>query len=132
MIRKLPLLKSPASGARGFLATSVIGVVFVVAAGAQTEDVLLSCEGNYGLTSYILLHPAQEQAELIDRDPAVIGSLTVEDNLYRMVFPRTDKTHEIHILVNRYSGKFEWEHEDPPDRVFRTGTCSASEAVRKF
>ncbi len=105
----------------------------------HAEDILLACDGDH-----ILLRPDGEMAVLVEKDPAVVGQLTVKDNLYVMQFPKTDKTHEIHVKVNRYTGKFEWEHGTPPffrstpsdeaqpKNFYRTGECEQTDAVRKF
>jgi hypothetical protein len=116
-----------------FLALSVSGLLLAVAAKATAEDIMLSCNG-----SHIVLRFDQGQAELIDHDPVTIGSLTVNNYAYEMRFPATEKTYEIRLRVNRYTGEFEWEHGRPPffefnaGNVYRTGTCVVSQAVQKF
>jgi hypothetical protein len=96
----------------------------VVGARAGAEDLMLTCNGG----GHIVLRPGQGRAELIDHDPVVIGSLTADDYVYRMVFPATEKTYEIQIRINRYTGRFEWEFGSS----YRTGTCLVGDALRKF
>ena len=123
----------------------LFGFVAAISLAAATvnevhaEDILLVCDSDY-----ILLRPDAEMAALVEKDPVVVGQLTVKDNLYLMKFPKTEKTYEIHIKVNRYTRKFEWEHGTPPffnsnardestpGNFYRTGECQQTDAVRRF
>ena len=105
----------------------------------HAQDILLVCDDDY-----ILLRPAAEKAALVEKDPVVLGQLTVKDNLYLIEFPKTESTFEIHIRVNRYTSKYEWEHgtppffslitvvEEKPSNFYRSGECQQTDAVRKF
>ena len=48
------------------------------------SEIMLNCDG-----SYILLQPEDGRAILVDRDPVFVGSLEVEDHVYRIQFPQT-------------------------------------------
>ncbi len=95
--------------------------------------IMMVCEG-----TYVLLQPKDKKAVLTNHDPPVAGSLEVEENVYRMVFPKTGNSWEIHLRVNRYTRAFEWEHGSPPfnelnpKNVYRSGSCEKTDPERKF
>ena len=58
------------------------------------------------------------------------GRLSVSEDFYKFIFPRTESGWEIHVDVNRHTSKYNWEHGTPPfgeinlDNVYSSGECT--------
>ena len=68
----------------------------------------------------------------------VDGKLTTTENSYILHFPKTKKRYETLVMINRYSGKIEWEHGEPTlgewnsKTVYISGVCSQGKNIKRF
>ena len=87
-----------------------------------------------------MLYPADAEARLVTAGSGelVIGDLAVEQHQYTLTFPKTENRYETHVVVNRYSGRMEFEAGVEPfgelssKNIFWTGSCEKREHERKF
>ncbi len=114
-------------------------IVFFFTFEASALELLLKCgKEEVEDKTYILIKSKLKTAHLIENDPVVDGFLEVTSTFYKMNFPKTKKTYHIGIKINRYTGKFEWEHGNDPfwefsvNNVYRSGICEESKAQKKF
>ena len=68
----------------------------------------------------------------------VNGKLTTTENSYVLRFPKTKTRYETLVRINKYSGKIEWEHGEPPfgelniKNVSFVGVCSQGKNIKRF
>jgi hypothetical protein len=104
------------------------------------EEILIVCTMSDDSTDkrYFLINKSRSIAKFMNADDVHYGKLTTTENAYILHFPKTKKRWEALHTINRYSGKLEWEHGDPPfgrllsDNVFRLGVCSEGKDVKRF
>ena len=102
------------------------GISIVCMMGKGTED-----------KRHFVINEIGSIAKYMNLTNVLNGKLTTTENSYVLHFPKTKTRYEILVRINRYSGKIEWEHGEPPfgemnpKNVFSLGVCSL-EGKKKF
>jgi hypothetical protein len=107
----------------------------------KDEEISIVCMMGKGTEDerHFVINEIGSIAKYMNLTNVLNGKLTTTENSYVLHFPKTKtKTrHEILVRINRYSGKIEWEHGEPPfgemnpKNVFSLGVCS-QEGKKKF
>lgn len=124
-------------GCRG-LREFTIFLLFLLPSETFATELLLHCTSNGGVGNYFLLNPERNTVERVDMEPSISGDLKVSENFYILSFKGSETTWPLRVEVNRYSGKFEWEHGNDEfgqfsmENVFRVGVCAKEKAEKKF
>ena len=107
----------------------------------EDEEVLLVCTGagSGADKSYFVINQNESSAEFMNPSEHVVqGKLRATKNAFVLHFPKTKTRYETLVTVNRYSGKMEWEHGEPPfgelfsQNVFRLGVCTQGKNIKRF
>ena len=108
----------------------VLLLVMVFAPLAESaEKNVLECKYGSGFVQHIKFDVDDSSVLLISGDSTRNGSVEVTDTHYSFIIPKTEKTYEARITVNRYSGEATYEFGEPPfgklnrDNVLHTGIC---------
>ncbi len=115
-----------------------IFLLFLLPSETFATELLLHCTSDGGLESYFLLSPERSTVERVDKEPSISGELKVSEKFYVLSFKGTETSYPIRVAVNRYSGKFEWEHGNDEfgqlsmENVFQVGVCEEEKAEKKF
>ena len=115
-----------------------IFLLFLLPSETFATELLLHCTSNQGFESHFLLNPERNTVERVDEEPSISGELKVSENFYVLSFKGTETSYPIRVAVNRYSGKFEWEHGNGEfgrysmENVLQVGVCAKEKAEKKF
>ena len=83
----------------------------------KDEEILIVCTMGKGDTDkrYFVINKSRSIAKFMnDSENVVNGKLTTTENSYVLHFPGTKTRYEALHRINRYSGRIEWEHGEPP------------------
>ena len=105
----------------------------------KDEEILIVCTMGKGNEDkrYFVINKTGSIAKFMNLKNVHNGKLTTTDNSYVLHFQKTKTRSEIVVIINRYSGKIEWEHGEPPfgemnpKNFFSLGVCS-QEGKKKF
>jgi len=117
---------------------ALIVVLFVYGGTVSAETLTLECLFDHGTKSVFILDATEKSAQLVKLEEVVAGTLQTDEHHYQLQFPKSEHRWEVHVQIERYSGKLSWEHGEPPfgklsaDNVFRFGKCEKIANKPKF
>ena len=113
-------------------------LIFTNTAFAE-EEILLTCTVTKSNKYYFVINKTKLTSKFMNVSKDVLnGKLSINENTYILHFPKTRKRYETIVIINRYSGKMNYEFGDPPfgefnlNNVVNQGNCSIDPNVRKF
>tara|TARA_B100001057_G_scaffold315660_1_gene315807 strand:+ start:323 stop:703 length:381 start_codon:yes stop_codon:yes gene_type:complete len=104
------------------------------------DEILLICTSTkYAAKYYFVINKSKSVAKVMDVFPnPILGKLTETENSYILLFPKSKKRYETHVVIYRYSGKMEYQVGTPPFTEYNEknrlilGKCSLNKNVKKF
>jgi hypothetical protein len=111
---------------------------------AEASPIMLRCETvlilknrpSSSLVDVFILE--KDMASRVSVYPVQTGTLKEASNAYLMFFPETQVMMNSRYIINRYTGKIEWEFGNPPwgegkmHNIVRSGLCSPIEDKKVF
>jgi len=107
------------------------------------DEILLICTSTQSVKHHFLINKTKSIAKVMDVSISpIVGKFTETENAYILLFPKIStknvNRYETHVVINRYSGKMEYEIGTPPFREYNVtnrliwGDCSIRKNVKKF
>ncbi len=117
---------------------ALIVVLFAYGGTVSAEALTLECIDVHGGKFVFILDVTEKSAQFVTLETVVTGTLQTDEHHYQLQFPKSEGRWEVHVWIERYSGKFSWEHGEPPfgqlsaSNLFRSGKCEKIAYKPKF
>jgi len=117
---------------------ALIVVLFAYGGTVSAEALTLECLFGDSTKTVFILDVTEMSAQLVTLEEVVTGTLQTDEHRYQLQFPKSEDRWEVHVRIERYSGKLSWEHGEPPfgkfstSNVFRSGKCEKIANKPKF
>ena len=107
------------------------------------DEILLICTSTKSAKYHFVINKTKSIAKVMDVSTnPIVGKFTETENAYILLFPKIStksvNRYETHVVINRYSGKMEYEVGTPPfneynyKNLYILGECSLHKNVKKF